>query len=178
MIKKEMTERNHLSAEPWLGGDKSLGRLNCGAAWLSGEPRGWLLGDEITERAGLDLSAWLLNESSRYLRKRESRLQSSLLFSSQAPKQTLGCTSLCSTVPISFSPDSPARDGMGWAASSPLPHIPGCLRHSGSPERLSCPRSPTAVHGSRSSVQPTTARSEKTNSIFSRREVLRRILGS
>ena len=30
--------RNRLSAEPWLGGDNRLGRLNMwgGAAWLSG----------------------------------------------------------------------------------------------------------------------------------------------
>ena len=32
------TGRNRLSAEPWLGGDNRLGRLNLwgGAAWLSG----------------------------------------------------------------------------------------------------------------------------------------------
>ncbi len=28
------TGRNHLSAEPWLGGDNCLGRLNCGAGPL------------------------------------------------------------------------------------------------------------------------------------------------
>ena len=28
------TGRNRLSAEPWLGGDNRLGRLNCGAGQL------------------------------------------------------------------------------------------------------------------------------------------------
>jgi len=40
----ETTKRNHQSAESWLGGNKRLGRLNCGAGqlgfWASLQP--WL----------------------------------------------------------------------------------------------------------------------------------------